>query len=237
MSTHLRVDDLFAGYSEADILKGLSLELRAGELVTVIGPNGAGKSTVLKAIMGLLKVRRGSITLNGTDLTTVPTEELSSRGVAYVPQVDNVFRNLTVWENLAVGQPRRVLQQRLPNIYEHFPVLRDRRSVKAGSLSGGERQMLALGLALMSEPSVILLDEPTAALAPKLVNLILEHIQSVTKRGTAVLLVEQNARQSLTFSDRAYVLDDGRTALSGPAADVLANPDVGRLYLGIKKDG
>jgi neutral amino acid transport system ATP-binding protein len=232
MSHLLALRDVHAGYSDVNILHGVDLYVDMGEIVTVIGPNGAGKSTALKAIMGLLNVRQGTITLRNEDLLKYRTEELIAKRIGYVPQVANVFSSLTVLENLQISRQGRDGKARLEEIFSYFPNLEERKRVRAGRLSGGERQMLALGRALMNDPEILLLDEPSAALSPALTKEVFAKILDINSRGTAILLVEQNARQSLTFSHRAYVLDTGRTALTGTGQELLNDPKVAELYLG-----
>lgn len=232
MSHLLALRDVHAGYSDVDILHGVDLHVDTAEIVTVIGPNGAGKSTALKAIMGLLTVRQGTITFHEESLLSCRTEELISKRIGYVPQVANVFPSLTVLENLQIVRRGRDTKARLADIFSYFPNLEARRQVRAGRLSGGERQMLALGRALINNPQILLLDEPSAALSPGLTKEVFSKILDINRQGTAILLVEQNARQSLTFSHRAYVLDVGKTALTGTGEELLSNPRVAELYLG-----
>ena len=234
----LRSDGLVAGYGDANIVRGCTLELGKGELVVIIGPNGAGKSTYLKALFGLLEARDGTVTLEGTDVTGTTPRQRVLAGMAYVPQVDNVFARLTIAENLEMGAYTCASEhdERRERVEEIFPALREKRREKAGSLSGGQRQMLAFGRALMTEPSVLLLDEPSAGLAPNLVDSVLGHVRTITEAGTSVLLVEQNAKQALAIADWAYVLDGGRAAIDGSGPDVLADPEVGRLYLGVRDE-
>lgn len=232
MSHLLTLRDVHAGYSDVNILHGVDLHVDAGEIVTVIGPNGAGKSTALKAIMGLLNVRQGTISLRDENLLTYRTEQLIEKRVGYVPQVANVFSSLTVLENLQISRQGSGSETRLAEIFSYFPNLKERKRVRAGRLSGGERQMLALGRALMNDPEILLLDEPSAALSPALTKEVFAKILDINSRGTAILLVEQNARQSLAFSHRAYVLDTGRTALTGTGQELLNDPKVAELYLG-----
>lgn len=232
MSRLLDVRGVHAGYTDANILHGVDLHVYAGEVVTIVGPNGAGKSTVLKVVMGLLAAREGRITLDGEDLIGRKTETMLDLGVGYVPQVSNVFPSLTVMENLRIGKRTADSATRMHEVFTYFPILSTRRSVRAGRLSGGERQMLALGRALMRDPKILLLDEPSAALSPGLTREVFDKILEINANGTAILLVEQNARQSLEFSDRAYVLDTGRTAMTGTGPELLADPKMAELYLG-----
>lgn len=230
----LEIHELVGGYGDADILHGISLYVDEGEVVTIIGPNGAGKSTVLKAIMGLLKVRGGNIRFRGASLLGQPTEVLIDRGIAYVPQVNNVFPSLTVYENLLLfsRKKRSDFKTQFGRILNIFPALRSKLPMRAGLLSGGERQMLAFARALVTGPALMLLDEPTAALSPLLAEQIFQKILDIRAGGTTILLVEQNARRALEVSNRAYVLDTGRNALSGSGQELLAHPAMGELYLG-----
>jgi ABC-type branched-subunit amino acid transport system ATPase component len=230
----LMAQDLSAGYGDNDILHGLSLRVDAGELVAVIGPNGAGKSTLLKTLAGLVRPRGGRIALDGTDITGASTQRIVAAGLCYVPQEANVFASLSVWENLTIGAwtAPSALNARARAVVELFPVLDQRRRARAGTLSGGERQMLAMAMALMVEPRLLLLDEPSAGLAPALQRLVFDRIRDINARGLGILLVEQNAHESLALCQRAYVLAMGRVRAEGPG-DVLRNdPEIRRLYLG-----
>lgn len=234
----LQVDSVYAGYvKDLDILQGINFSIYPGELVTVIGPNGAGKSTLAKTIFGLLTPNRGSITFKGEDITHLKSNEIVQRGMCYVPQITNVFGSLTVEENLEMGAflrntPLKPLKAR---IYDMFPVLASRRQQLAGTLSGGERQMLAMGRALMLDPDLLLLDEPSAALSPILVNSVFEQIKQINQTGKAIVLVEQNARKALEMADRGYVLEAGRDRFEGPGPELLNDPKVGELYLGVSR--
>ncbi|WP_175412703.1 ABC transporter ATP-binding protein [Streptomyces sp. TRM64462] len=231
----LVADDLFAGYVPGvDVLRGCSVEVRHGELVGVIGPNGAGKSTLAKAVFGLLRVRKGTVRLHGDDVTNRPTHELVRRGVGYVPQLANVFPALTVEENLRMGVYLRPkdFAARAAVVEELFPVLAARRRQKAGSMSGGERQMLAMARALMMEPEVLLLDEPSAGLSPIYQDQVFERVREINGAGVAVLMVEQNARKCLQICARGYVLDQGRNAHTGTGVQLLHDQRVIDLYLG-----
>lgn len=227
--------DLRAGYLPGvDILRGIDLHLGTGELVGIIGPNGAGKSTFIKAIFGLVDVRAGLVTLNGKEITDLPAHELVSLGVGYVPQRNNVFPSLTVEENLRMGlylDPAR-WNERFPVVADLFPLLKERESQKAGLLSGGERQMVAMGRALMLDPALLLLDEPSAGLSPVNQDLVFERVRRITDSGVSILMVEQNARRCLQIADRAYVLDQGTNAYTGTGAELLHDPKVIDLYLG-----
>jgi len=232
----LVAESVVAGYDEAVILHGASVSIRRGEVVTIIGPNGAGKSTLLKAIVGLIPLREGRVALEGEDLAGRPPHAIVRAGVGYVPQVANVFPNLTVRENLEMGAftLEDGVDDALERVYGLFPLCRERGGEKVGRLSGGQRQMVAIGRALMLAPRVLLLDEPSAGLAPTLQNEVFRHIRGIADAGTPVLLVEQNARKALAMSDRGLVLDMGRNRFEGRGPEVLANPDVAKLYLGGK---
>ncbi|MBT2369779.1 ABC transporter ATP-binding protein [Streptomyces sp. ISL-10] len=231
----LAAEDVVAGYLPGvDVLRGCSVEVGPGELVGVIGPNGAGKSTLAKAVFGLLRIRGGSVRLHGEDVTGRPAHELVRRGVGYVPQLQNVFPALTVEENLRMGtylRPR-AYAARARAVEEIFPVLADRRKQKAGSMSGGERQMLAMARALMTEPRLLLLDEPSAGLSPRYQDQVFDRVKEINGAGVAVLMVEQNARRCLQICARGYVLDQGRNAYTGTGADLLRDAKVIELYLG-----
>jgi ABC-type branched-subunit amino acid transport system ATPase component len=230
----LEATDIVAGYGEIDILHGVSVTVHGGEIVSIIGPNGAGKSTLLRTIFGLLPARRGRVSLKGQDITNRPPDELVLRGLSYVPQVDNVFPTLTILENLEMGAFVRQegVADRLDRVFSLFPALTDRRGEKAGRLSGGQRQMLALGRALMLDPDVLLLDEPSASLSPKMVEMIFDRINVINAEGTGILLVEQNAREALSVCHKGYVLAMGENRLEGEAKSLLDNEEVGKLYLG-----
>ena len=231
----LHARELVAGYiPEVNILNGCDLEVRAGEFVGIIGPNGAGKSTLLKAILGLCKIRSGTITLNGQDITGRKAHELVPLGVGYVPQTKNVFPSLTVKENLEMGcflKPS-VFKERFAYVAQMFPKLADRAAQRAGALSGGERQMVAMGRALMLEPKVLLLDEPSAGLSPALQDEVFVQCRTINAAGVAILMVEQNARRCLQVVNRGYVLDQGRNAYTGTGRELLGDPNVIELYLG-----
>ena len=231
----LRADEIVAGYiPEVDILTGCDLYCRDGEIVGVIGPNGAGKSTLLKAMFGLVRVRKGTVTLHGEDITNVKANQLVSKGVGFVPQTNNVFPSLTVEENLEMGlyQAPSRFAERFDFVTSLFPALGDRRKQRTGSLSGGERQMVAMGRALMAEPSVVLLDEPSAGLSPVLQDEVFLRAREINKAGVSVVMVEQNARRCLQICDRGYVLDQGRNAYTGTGRDLINDPKVIELYLG-----
>ncbi|MEN8115170.1 MAG: ABC transporter ATP-binding protein [Actinomycetota bacterium] len=231
----LSADDVVAGYLPGvDILNGVELTLADGELVGIIGPNGAGKSTLIKAIFGLVRVRSGAVTLRGDNISNLAAHDLVARGVGYVPQRANVFPSLTVEDNLRMGlylNPK-AWDDRLAAVVEIFPLLAERSEQRAGYLSGGERQMVAIGRALMMDPSVLLLDEPSAGLSPANQDLVFERVRGIADSGVSIVMVEQNARRCLQIADRAYVLDQGRNAHTGPGRDLLHDPKVIDLYLG-----
>lgn len=231
----LEAENITAGYTtEVDILYDVNLRLKSGQIVSVIGPNGAGKSTLLKTIFGILKPTNGKISLKDEDITGLKPDKVAKKGISYVPQMDNVFPSMTIQENLEMGAFIRNddYSQRLNEIYELFPVLGERKKQKAGQLSGGQRQMVAMGRALMLDPQVLLLDEPSAGLAPMLVEMIFEKIIDINKTGVAMIIVEQNAREALKMANHAYVLAMGRNVLDDTGKALLANEEVGRLYLG-----
>jgi neutral amino acid transport system ATP-binding protein len=230
----LVAEELVAGYvAEVDILNGASLEVPEGAIATVVGPNGAGKSTLIKTIFGLVRPRSGRVTLRGEDLTGLAPHSITRRGMSYVPQLDNVFPTLTVEENLEVGSLQRsATRERIDRMYELFPRLAERRGQAAGTMSGGERQMLAMARALMPSPQVLLLDEPSAGLAPAFVEQIFDQVGEINRAGVTVVMVEQNARRALSMSDRGYVLDLGQNRFEGSGREVLDDPKVAELYLG-----
>jgi branched-chain amino acid transport system ATP-binding protein len=231
----IHVDNIRAGYVPGvDILNDCSLELYKGELIGIIGPNGAGKSTLLKALFGLLAVRDGEVLYKGEDISSAPAHELVEKGIGYVPQRENVFQALTVEENLEMGvflRPK-TFRERLDFVSEMFPRLAERLSQRAGSLSGGERQMLAMGRALMMDPEVILLDEPSAGLSPVLQDQVFIRTRQINEAGVSVVMVEQNARRCLQICHRGYVLDQGTNAYTDTGHNLLHDPKVIELYLG-----
>lgn len=231
----LQAEAVTAGYLPGiDILTGCDLTLDEGELVGIIGPNGAGKSTLVKALFGLVTIRSGSVQLRGEDITNLAAHELVERGVGYVPQTQNVFPSLTIEENLEMGlflQPR-AFEERFAEVAELFPLLADRRKQRAGGLSGGERQMVAMGRALMMRPSVLLLDEPSAGLSPALQDETFLRTREINATGVSIIMVEQNARRCLQICHRAYVLDQGQNAYTGTGEQLLHDPKVIDLYLG-----
>ena len=232
----LLAEHVTAGYGRIDILHDVGLAVRPGEIVSVIGPNGAGKSTTFKTIVGFLRPRAGRVVFNGEDITGLRTDLVLRRGLAYVPQGRIVFPQMTVRENLEMGgfierSPAR-LAAALERVFTLFPVLHERRRQKAGTMSGGEQQMVAMGRALMTEPKLILLDEPSLGLSPKFVTLIFDKLVAMKATGYTLMLVEQNATRALAIADRAYVLELGRNRFEGPGPRLLADPEVKRLYLG-----
>ncbi len=233
----LEVIDIFAGYvKDLDILQGLNFRVYPGELIAIIGPNGCGKSTSLKTVMGLLNPRQGKIIFKEENIPGLKSDKIVKKGICYVPQIANVFPNLTIDENLEMGAfiINTNLQPLKDKIYTIFPDLANRKKQRAGSLSGGQRQMVAMGKALMLEPTLLLLDEPSAALSPILVNQVLDQIKKINQNGTSILLVEQNAKKALEIADRGYVLESGRDRFEGKGIDLLNDPKVGELYLGAK---
>ena len=230
----LEATDIVAGYGETEILHGVSVSVGEGEIVTIIGPNGCGKSTLMKAIVGLVSVRSGRVAFKGDDISDLPPQRIVRAGLCYVPQTDNVFPSLTIRENLEMGAFVRKddYSGRIDEMFDLFPDLAARPSARAGSLSGGQRQMLAIARALMLDPALLLLDEPSAGLSPAMVGLVFERIQGINRAGVSLLLVEQNAREALRMSDRGYVLSSGENRLEDEGQALLDNPEVARLYLG-----
>ena len=230
----LSIENLSGGYGEADILHEVSLEINTGEIVVVIGPNGAGKSTAMKAVFGLLRLSGGSVHLAGEEITNMDPAQVVNKGVCYVPQTNNVFPTLTVQENLEMGAYIRNddFRPRLSEIYEMFPPLAEKKKQAAGELSGGQRQMVAMGKALMLEPTILMLDEPTAGLSPIYRNEIFQIIRQINASGIPILMVEQNAKQSLAVANRGYVLVDGRNRTTGKGIDLLNDPEIAKMFLG-----
>jgi ABC-type branched-subunit amino acid transport system ATPase component len=231
----LEVNDLDGGYGSVQILYGISMHIDEGEFVTIIGPNGCGKSTLIKTIFGIATYYRGGIEYRGQDVSGWRTDQLVNQGIAYVPQVDNVFPSLSVKENLQMGGntlPNDILIERFERALEMFPDLRSREYDLAASLSGGERQMLAISRALISNPKFLLLDEPTAALSPLYQQEIIERIDSLRESGITILIVEQNARLSLARSDRGYIMASGKVVHTGDAQHILTDPEIGEYFLG-----
>ncbi len=234
----IEVIDLYAGYGKMVILHGVNMYVEKNEIVTIVGPNGSGKSTLIKAIMNIATIISGKVKLEGKDITRRRTDEIARMGVGYVPQTDNVFTTLTVKENLEMGaytvKDKSEIEKRMEEVLEIFPDLKPRLNQYAASLSGGERQMLAMARALMAKPKVMLLDEPTAALSPKYVDLVLNKIKEIRDSGVTIVLVEQNAKKGLEIGDRGYVLVTGKVAYTAPTKEILAHPEIGKLYLGLK---
>jgi len=234
----LKIENLNVFYGPIHALKGISLEVNEGEIVTLIGSNGAGKSTTLSAITGLVKSSSGSITFEGKNITNVPPHKIVKMGISLSPEGREVFPALTVEENLRLGAYTQAnsheIKEGFERVYDLFPRLKERIHQTAGTLSGGEQQMLAIGRALMSQPKLLLLDEPSMGLAPNLVLLIFDLIESINKQGTTILLIEQNANMALSIADRAYVLETGRIAFSGDAVSLADDPRIKKAYLGGK---
>ncbi len=239
MTRVLEVSALEGGYGSVQIIYGIDIHVDEGEFVTIIGPNGCGKSTFIKTIFGIATYYSGSILYRGMDVSGLRTDQLVNHGIAYVPQVDNVFPSLSVLENLQMGGnslSQGVLAERMERSLEMFPDLRNREYDLAASLSGGERQMLAISRALISDPKFLLLDEPTAALSPLYQQQIIESIDSLRDRGITILIVEQNARLSLARSDRGYIISNGKVVHSGDAQHILTDPEIGEYFLGSTED-
>lgn len=232
----LEVKDIEVFYGVIQAIKGISFEVNEGEVIALIGANGAGKTTTLHTITGLLQPKRGSIMFEGKDITKVPAHKIVSLGMAHVPEGRRVFGELTVYENLKMGaytrKDKAEIQETLEMVYKRFPRLEERKNQLAGTLSGGEQQMLAMGRALMSHPKIIVMDEPSMGLSPIFVNEIFKIIQDVSKSGTTVLLVEQNAKKALSIADRAYVLETGKIVLEGDAKELMNNDSIKKAYLG-----
>lgn len=232
----LEIKDLEVYYGMIQAIKGVSFDVNEGEVIALIGANGAGKTTILHTITGLINAQKGSVWFEGKDITKVPAHKIVSMGMAHVPEGRRVFANLTVLQNLKMGaytrKDKTEIDQTLDSIYKRFPRLMERQNQLAGTLSGGEQQMLAMGRALMSHPKIILMDEPSMGLSPIFVNEIFDIIKSVSTSGTTVLLVEQNAKKALSIADRAYVLETGKIVLSGKASDLLNNDSIKKAYLG-----
>ncbi|MFB6244228.1 MAG: ABC transporter ATP-binding protein [Halobaculum sp.] len=230
----LEARDIVSGYGDAEILHGVSMDVHEDEIVCIIGPNGAGKSTFMKAVFGLIDCWEGRVEFDGEEITEYRPDEITRTGMCYVPQTDNVFPNLTVRENLEMGAYilDEVPEQQVEELFDLFPVLDERRNQRAGAMSGGQRQMLAMARALMVDPGLMLVDEPSAGLAPDLVDMVFEKIVEVNETGTAILMVEQNARQALRNSDRGYVLEMGDNRFEDSGDALLENEEVAELYLG-----
>ena len=233
--TVIECNGIAAGYVKGlNILQGIDMIINEKEIVSIIGPNGAGKSTLLKAIMGIINISGGRFFIDGVEKTNTPTHQIVKEGVGYVPQVENVFPSLTIEENLEIGSWSidTSIKQSISKIFDDFPMLKERRKDKAGNLSGGQRQILALARALTTSPKILLLDEPSAGLSPVAIKEVFEIVQEINSKGVAILLVEQNAKRALNFSNRGYVLDQGRNAYQGKGQELLNDPRVVDLYLG-----
>ena len=233
--TVIECNGIAAGYIKGlNILQGIDMIINEKEIVSIIGPNGAGKSTLLKAIMGIINISGGRFFIDGVEKTNTPTHQIVKEGVGYVPQVENVFPSLTIEENLEIGSWTidTNIKQSITKIFDDFPMLKERRKDKAGNLSGGQRQILALARALTTSPKILLLDEPSAGLSPVAIKEVFEIVKEINSKGVAILLVEQNAKRALNFSDRGYVLDQGRNAYQGKGQELLNDPRVVDLYLG-----
>jgi ABC-type branched-subunit amino acid transport system ATPase component len=230
----LKAEGVTSGYGDMEVLREVSIEVGEGQIVSIIGPNGAGKSTLMKTIFGLLRPWKGRVVFQGEEISGLAPDRIVQKGMCYVPQVENVFPSLTVEENLEMGAfiLDGDISDRKERVYQLFPLLKERRRQRVGKMSGGERQMVAMGRALMLDPKVLLLDEPSAGLAPKLVDMIFERIIEINRSGVAIVMVEQNARKSLQIADRGYVLANGQNKFEGTGRELLENPEVGRLYLG-----
>ena len=230
----LSLNNLYAGYGQTEVLHDMSIFVNPNEIVAIIGPNGAGKSTAMKSVLGLLTINSGNVELNGKDITNTPAAEVVRLGISYVPQTQNVFVNLSVQENLEMGAWTRPLgiQERLEEMFELFPDLGEKRNQAAGSLSGGQRQMVAMAKALMVDAKILLLDEPTAGLSPKYRGEIFTTIQKIKSTGVPILIVEQNAKQALGVADRGYVLVDGANRYTGNGKELLEDREIARMFLG-----
>jgi len=234
----LSIKKLVAGYvKDMPILKDVELDLKAGSITVIIGPNGAGKSTLVKAIAGIVPVTSGSIKLGSQDITGMRPHEMVKHSISYIPQSDNIFESLSIVENLklVLSQYAVMPDKRIEELFTQFPILKEKRNEKAGTLSGGQRQILALARALATHPQIILMDEPSAGLSPKATKEVLEIARKITNDGVSILLVEQNVKQSLSISDHCYILAEGRNQLDGKASDLLEDPVVGQIYLGGKR--
>jgi len=233
----LKVREIDAYYGDMQALRNLSIDVNQGEIVAVIGSNGAGKSTLLKTVSGMLRPRTGSISLNGNEISRAATSKIVENGISHVPEGRQIFPTMTVLENLEMGaqfpRTRKVQRETLEQVFTYFPRLKERLEQKAGTLSGGEQQMLAMGRGLMSLPALMMLDEPSLGLAPVLVSTIFEIIEKINRQGTSILLIEQNVFHSLKISDRGYVLENGEIALSGTGQELLENPHIRKTYMGL----
>ncbi len=233
----LRINEIDVYYGDLQALRDVNLDVNQGEIVSVIGSNGAGKSTLLKTISGILRPRKGMISLNGNDISQASSSSIVEQGISHVPEGRQIFPTMTVLENLEMGaqfpRTKKIQQTTLAQVFEYFPRLKERLDQKAGTLSGGEQQMLAMGRGLMSVPELMMLDEPSLGLAPLLVSTIFKIIEQIKRQGTSILLIEQNVYHSLTISDRGYVLENGSIALSGEGKQLLENPHIRKTYLGL----
>ncbi len=233
----LKVREIDAYYGDMQALRNVSIDVNQGEIVSVIGSNGAGKSTLLKTVSGMLRPRTGSISLNGNEISRAPTSKIVENGISHVPEGRQIFPTMTVLENLEMGaqfpRTRKVQRETIDQVFTYFPRLKERLEQKAGTLSGGEQQMLAMGRGLMSLPALMMLDEPSLGLAPVLVSTIFEIIEKINEQGTSILLIEQNVFHSLKISNRGYVLENGEIALSGAGQELLENPHIRKTYLGL----
>ena len=234
MSALLSMDNLTGGYGEADILQDVSMHVDQDEIVVIVGPNGAGKSTAMKSVFGLLTIRGGKMLFDGDDITGWAPNRIVQRGICYVPQVDNIFREMSIQENLEMGAfiRRDDFADTMEQVYKLFPILREKRKQAAGELSGGQRQQVAVGRALMTQPKVLMLDEPTAGVSPIVMDELFDRIIEVARTGIPILMVEQNARQALEIADKGYVLVQGRNAYTGTGKELLTDPEVRKSFLG-----
>ena len=232
--TFLSGENLVVGYGAADILHGCSIDVNKGEIAVIVGPNGSGKSTAMKAIFGMLTLKSGSVKIGGEDITSVSVFERVKKGMAFVPQTNNVFASLTVEENLEMGAflQKDDFSSTIDEVYSLFPVLREKRKQEAGELSGGQRQQVAVGRALMTKPQVLMLDEPTAGVSPIIMDELFDRIIEISKRGISILMVEQNAKQALNIADKGFVLTQGVNKFSGTGISLLSNPEVRKSFLG-----
>lgn len=235
----LKVKDIHASYGKFEILKGITLHIDEGEIVCMIGPNGAGKSTIFRTIFGFLKPLKGEVIFKGESIGDMPTHEIIKKGISYVFQRDSVFPNMTVMENMAMGayirNDKEEIQKDIEDLCKMFPIIKERKNEMAKNLSGGQRQMVEMARGLLLHPNLFLLDEPTAGLSPKFQNLVFKKIKEINENGITVMIVEQNARLALKHSDRAYVLEKGKTIMEGSGVEILNNPRVIQAYLGGKK--
>lgn len=228
----LEAENIVSGYTETDIVKGVDLSLHAQEIVALIGPNGAGKSTLLKTLFGLIELRDGRITLREEDISHKEPNEITQKGMCFVPQTESIFPNLSVRDNLRMGAYTRENDSDFEKVFEQFPMLEEKIDAKAKGLSGGQQRMVAIGMALMLDPDVILVDEPSAGLAPDLVDQVFNQLEKINDTGVGILVVEQNAQKALSTADRGYVLDQGAVRFEAEADELLENPEVRQMYLG-----